>query len=84
MLRAAARSSVGQALCRGLATLPADHTGLLELRQYTMKPEGIKVLHLMGGVCRHHLLLAPVPSLPPSPSTFCLPACPPVFRSSCG
>lgn len=28
---------------RGVATLAAQHTGLLELRQYTMKPEGIKV-----------------------------------------
>jgi hypothetical protein len=47
MLRSLAASGWAQAaLGRGLATAagPAAHTGLLELRQYTLKPEGIKVL----------------------------------------
>jgi hypothetical protein len=44
MLRQLASSGISHALLgRGFSTAAAAHTGLVELRQYTMKPEGIKV-----------------------------------------
>jgi len=32
-----------KSLSRGVASLAEAHSGLVEIREYTMKPEGIKV-----------------------------------------
>lgn len=62
MLRALARSAQTLA-ARGFASAAAgEHTGLVEIRQYVMKPEGIKV----RGTPRLWLL----PLLPPPTCTW--------------
>lgn len=64
MLRAAARSARVLAARGFAAAAGAEHTGLVEVRQYTMKPEGIKVRPI--GLSPTSQRLPPLPSRPPS------------------